>query len=384
MAPVLSWVARAATATRDKNWSAPGRILISAQMGIGNLLLFIPLLQSLRAGYPGARIALVFTQRNGADSLLDAYPGLVDEIVHLDVNKKGKLARIRQAWSLGRRGWDMAIFRFNGFQADVILAAILGRVPMRVGHGTSPDWVNPMEAILNRKVVMEPRSHEVDRYLAIAQALGLPQLNRLPVINLPAAAQAKADAALEAHDLGRRDFVVLVPGTSPAQGWKRWPDARWGELLKLLQQEGLSAVFLGSKAEADLIKGIMRLAPENQAVTAFAGELSLMESVGICQRARAVIAADTALMHLAGAVGTPVIGLFGPTDDARTGPLAVNQVLLRASFCKGSCFYLMNPESKFDCDVRRCMEGIEAARVAESIRVLMKRTVGQNQTIGIN
>ena len=315
---------------------------------------------------------------------MDAYPGLVDEIVHLDVNKKGKLARIRQAWSLGRRGWDMAIFRFNGFQADVILAAILGRMPMRVGHGTSPDWVNRMEAILNRKVVMAPRSHEVDRYLAIAQALGLPQGNRLPVINLPAAAQTKADAALEAHDLGRRDFVVLVPGTSPAQGWKRWPDARWGELLKLLQQEGLSAVFLGSKAEADLIKGIMRLAPENQAVTAFAGELSLMESVAICRRARAVIAADTALMHLAGAVGTPVIGLFGPTDDARTGPLAVNQVLLRASFCKGSCFHLMNPESKFDCDVRRCMEGIEAGRVVESIRVLMKRTVEQNHTIGIN
>ena len=369
---VLSVAVRLSTATTTKDWSAPKRILISAQMGIGNLLLFVPLLQSLRAGYPGAFIALVFTHKNGADALLEAYPGMVNEIIHLDTNTKGKLGRIRQSWKLGRRGWDMAIFRFNGFQADVVLAAILGRVPMRVGHGTSPDWTNPMESILNLQVRMAAGSHEVDRYLGISKSLGLTACSRLPCVTIPLATQQKVDATLFSRKIAETAFVVLVPGTSPYQAWKRWPDHRWGQLLARLHQLGLPAVFLGSKAESDLINGILKSAPNDPMTVSFAGDLSLMESVAVCQRARAVVTADTALMHLAGAVGTPVLGLFGPTDDSRTGPLAVRQVVLRAACCSGGCFNLMNPLAKFSCDVQHCMEGIEAESVVKALLTLVR------------
>src|SRR5262245_7346350 len=108
-------------------WPPPAgrvrRILISGQMGIGNLLLFTPLLRALREGYPQAHLAAVFWDRNGAEELLAASP-YVDEVVLLETRSLPRYRRILAGIRLGWRGWDMVVIRFGGLQPEMVSAMV--------------------------------------------------------------------------------------------------------------------------------------------------------------------------------------------------------------------------------------------------------------------
>src|SRR3989304_7315035 len=99
------------------------RILVSGQMGIGNMVMFTPFLQSLRTGFPQAHIAVVLTKSNGAEQIIKGSK-LVDEIIELHSAKKPLHERFLAGVELGQRGWDMGIVRFNGAKPEVVAALI--------------------------------------------------------------------------------------------------------------------------------------------------------------------------------------------------------------------------------------------------------------------
>jgi heptosyltransferase-2 len=138
--------------------------------------------------------------------------------------------------------------------------------------------------------------HLVDRYMALGSTIGVTADDQ------PADVYADDADTVAARNLAPDDYVVLAPG---AQHWtKRWPPDRWADLAGLIRRQGYQVVGLGLSHEAPLL-------PPNVAVSAFGHPLGV--GIALCERARAVVAHDSGLMHVATAVRTPVVAIYGPT-----------------------------------------------------------------------
>jgi ADP-heptose:LPS heptosyltransferase len=146
-------------------------------------------------------------------------------------------------------------------------------------------------------------------------------------------------------------IAVLSPGASKGREIKRWPDdccARVADGLK--EQFGLTPVIVGITGDAD---GIMRISRHARDIT---GRTSLPALAGILARSRLFIGSDSGVMHLAGAVGAPVIALFGPTDHTITGPQGVHGIVRLDLPCA--------PCQANTCGIGRpCMEGVTPDQV---------------------
>jgi len=141
----------------------------------------------------------------------------------------------------------------------------------------------------------------------------------LPPLDVEAAAVGERLAGM-----GARDFAVLNPGG----GWKSklWAPERFGEVARGLRRRGLEALVTWGPGEEALADRVVA-ASGDAARRCFA--TTLREYVALARRARVVVAADTGPMHLAAAVGTAVVALFGPTDPLRNGPFSPSDEVVR-------------------------------------------------------
>jgi ADP-heptose:LPS heptosyltransferase len=158
--------------------------------------------------------------------------------------------------------------------------------------------------------------HVIDKNLALLRTLGIEAVGSR-AFPLPDTAPESRRVERELAGLGLRDFVLLNPGG----GWasKLWPAERFAALAARLRALGLRSIVTWGPGEEGLAERVAA-ASDGAAVRSF--PTTLLEYLEIARRARLVVAADTGTLHLACALGTPVVGLFGPTDPARNGPFA--------------------------------------------------------------
>ena len=166
-------------------------------------------------------------------------------------------------------------------------------------------------------------SHVIDKNLALLRALGIEEegLREFP---LPPAPDETRRVSAHLADRGWGDFAMLNPGG----GWasKLWPPAAFGAVAQGLAARGILPVVTwgpGEEMLADAVVAASGKAAERCFPT------TLLEYVEVARRARVVVAADTGPLHLACAIGTPVVGVFGPTDPARNGPFGVDDLTVR-------------------------------------------------------
>jgi len=167
--------------------------------------------------------------------------------------------------------------------------------------------------------------HVIDENLALLRPLGIDEVGAREFPFREAAAERQAIAhALAAIGIDR--FAILNPGG----GWpgKLWPAESFGALARGLRDRGLPSLVTWGPGEEGLAERVVA-ASAGAARRAFA--TTLMEYVELARRARLVVAGDTGPLHLACAVGAPVVALFGPTDPARNGPFSSRDVALRPS-----------------------------------------------------
>jgi len=152
-------------------------------------------------------------------------------------------------------------------------------------------------------------------------------------------------------------LVVLHPGAR----WptKVWPAASWARLAdRLIREKGLAVVITGSAADRELAAQIVAQMRE-QALN-LAGRTSLAELAGIMQQARLAVTADTGPMHLAAALGTKVVAIFGPTAPGRTGPFGPGHRVVRLGLACSPCFQRHCPEP-------RCLTGLSPEAVLAAV-----------------
>ena len=177
--------------------------------------------------------------------------------------------------------------------------------------------------LLTEAATRTGRGHVIDKNLELLRGLGIEAVGTRE-FPLPYSAQsvARVDAGLAGR--GGGDFAILNPGG----GWasKLWPAERFGELARGLAALGLRCLVSYGPGEEALADRVVA-ASAGRAERSF--PTSLVDYIELARRARLVVAADTGPLHLACAVGTPVVALFGPTDPGRNGPFAPEDVVIR-------------------------------------------------------
>jgi ADP-heptose:LPS heptosyltransferase len=174
--------------------------------------------------------------------------------------------------------------------------------------------------------------HVIDKNLALLRPLGMDALG-LREFPLPPMTREDEEVGQELRELGLSEFVVLNPGG----GWenKLWPAESFGALARGLADDGLRSLVTwgpGEEGLADRVVAVSGGAARRSFPT------TLRQYVALARRARLVVAADTGPMHIACAVGTPVVALFGPTDPERNGPFRPADLVVRRAPSCAPCY----------------------------------------------
>lgn len=296
----------------------PRHVLVIRPDHLGDLLLTTPALAHLRAAWPDARITLLVGPWNTDTA---AHLPMVDEVLTLDFpyfdrRPAGPLHPYTLLAGEARRlrafGFDTAVVMRHDFWWGALLAARAG-IPRRAGFD------HPDAAPLLTDALPTPwPEHEAARCLALAGAVtGAPSLTPPPMaFRMTADERAWTDAWLADNDIRHR-FVVMHPGSGAAV--KLWPAERWATVAGRLNAEaGVQVVVTGAPNESALVEGVKSGDSGCRAVTLVGAPIGRVAAV--LARAAAVLGPDSGVLHLAQAVGTPTVRLFGPASTARFGP----------------------------------------------------------------
>jgi lipopolysaccharide heptosyltransferase I len=219
--------------------------------------------------------------------------------------------------------------------------------------------------LVGETVARRGSRHVIDKNLELLGALGIEAVG-LREFPLPyvAEAVARVDRGLEGLGEG---FVLLNPGG----GWasKLWPAERFAELAKGLRLLGLASLVTWGPGEQELAE---RIVAGSAGAARRAFETTLVDFVELARRASLVVAADTGPLHLACAVGTPVVALFGPTDPERNGPFAADDVVVRETPPCAPCYSRACPRH---AGVMARI-GVEAVLAAATRRLAIARRQG--------
>jgi len=320
------------------------RRLVIAPNWIGDAVMSLPFLRALRRADPAGVLAVL--ARKGPAAIYRA-EGSATEVLP-------RSTFLADAAAVRRGRFDEAWLLPNSYRAALLARA--SGAPRRIGYSTEGrGW------LLTEAPPPPPATaHQLRDTDALLLARGVapdPDPPRLPV---PAASLARAHETLERAHVGSA-FAALCPGSAFARS-KRWPAERYAALADALAGRGLTAAVLVGPGEEELGGRVAAGARPHPPV--LGADLDPVELAALLSLARVAVTNDSGPMHLAGAVGTPVVAVFGPTDPGRTGPSgSPSRVLDRYVFCS-PCFRTECPYGH-ECmkeigveDVVRAVEGL--------------------------
>ncbi len=303
----------------------PLRILIVRLSAIGDVIQTMPVACALRERFPDAMLAWAVERRAG--TLLQGHEAL-DELIMLP---RGWLKSPGGVWRLRRKLRDL---RFDvtvdvqSLTKSAVLAWLTG-ARRRIGFG-NPGGRELSKWFNNERV--DPKStHVIDRYLELLGPLGI----RSPTVRfqVPEQAEARESAEQTIDREGLADgFAIINPGA----GWpsKLWPAERYAAVARHLGDAWRLPTLVVWAGEAEQAAA-QRIAGEGGESAVMAPPTTLPELAALARRARLFIGADTGPLHLAVAVDTPCVGLYGPWPAARHGPYGPRHVALQKMFFEG-------------------------------------------------
>lgn len=330
----------------------PGTVIVRLPNWLGDTVMAVPVLRALRSGWPGARVGLA-----GPWASLLAGQGLADLLVTYPRSWSG---RLRTADAVRAFAPDTALLLPNSLEAA--LAAGYWRARRRIGFAAGGRTWLLTEAV----ALPSPRLHQVDEYLLLVEALGIPAGARQPHLSPPdedAEARATVRALLQevgaATTSGGRPRIGVHLGAAFGPS-KLWPPDRIAEFCRVIRADGGVPVLLGAPEDRTLAAAIVGAAP----VASLVGRDHPALLPAVLAEMDAVVCGDTGIGHLAAALGTPVVTLFGPTDPKRTAPRGRGEVLSHPTPCS-PCFYRACPID------HPCLASITGAEVAARVRRLL-------------
>jgi lipopolysaccharide heptosyltransferase II len=208
--------------------------------------------------------------------------------------------------------------------------------------------------------------HPVERYLLTAPMLGLDDAPPDFSFPIPEEASTRIDGLLDYYDITKKRLVAIAPGTN----WdtKQWRSEGFAEVARHFLQAGCAVILIGSERERALCE---QVATGAQGVVNLAGETTLTELAALIRRAAICVTNDSGPMHLAVALGRPVVAVFGPTDPVWAGPYRRDSAVLDAGVACSPCYLRRLSECPND---HTCMKNVSAATVIEKTEALLAKS----------
>jgi predicted lipopolysaccharide heptosyltransferase III len=307
------------------------RILVIKLRYLGDVLLATPVLRALRERFPKAYLAAAVNR--GTEDLLRWNPD-VDEV--LVIERRGLARQLRVLGEVRRRRFDCVIDLTDGDRAALL--SFISGAPVRIGFNAEHRWRGWLYT-----TVVEPRPlavHRIERNLEALRPLGIEATGRNPVLYLSPQVEAEAARLLE-NVAGRSLFeseerlIMFQPG---ARYWfKAWPLDRYAELANRLTALGYQILIGGHAQERRLAEEIASRAQGRLLV--LAGQTTILEHAALLKRCALWVGSDNGPMHMAAALGVPVVALFGPSNPAEWGPRGERVAILYKGLDCRRCFH---------------------------------------------
>jgi lipopolysaccharide heptosyltransferase I len=327
------------------------KFLIVRLGSLGDVVHGIPAAAALRQRYPQAQIDWLVDPRY--TELLDLVEG-VDRRVPFDPRDliRGRGEAWRTLGELRQSRYDV-VLDLQGLLKSAVLSRLVGA--RRTIGFPRQHLREPMARFLYSETP-DPGAgrHVIHRGLGLLRAVGVEDLS----VRFPVAVPRSAAAAAVAERLGSGEYAIVNPGAA----WpnKRWPPDRFGAVAAAIGAEfGSRSLVLWGPGEQPLAETVV--AASSGAAT-LAPQTGIADLVAIARGARVMVSGDTGPLHIAGAVGTPIVALFGPTFAERNGPWSPRDLVIsRTERC--SCSYERRCRQ-----ATPCIDDIKVAEVVDAVR----------------
>jgi heptosyltransferase-1 len=340
----------------------PRRILIIKLGSIGDVVHTLPALADLKRSFPEAEIDWLVESK--ARVILNGNPWL-NEAVEIDTHKWRRswslatLAEMRRiAGKLRRRRYEVA-FDFQGLWKSAVCGKVSGAQKL-IGFDKTALKEPACRMFYDEQIKPAPAAHHViDINKELLRSLGVTPGPHHFHLSVPS-----EDEQYIAHQLSSRrmdDFVVLNPGG----GWdtKNWAPENYALLHdKLRQETGLPSVLTWGPGEEPLVDRVLRACTGTPPVTF---PTSLPQLIALLKWARLFVGGDTGPLHLAAACGTPIVGVYGPTDPLRNGPFSPQDIVVSHQVPCGPCYKRTCPIYNKEC--------LRLVQVEEVLQAVLRR-----------
>jgi len=351
----------------------PKRILVIRLDLIGDLVLSLTVVHTLKRTYPGAEIDLLAIP---ASAKVATYDPHLSQIITYDPNiwrRPQALLQLKN-WRelrtlirrLHARHYDLAVSIYANWAA---VLAVLSGAKRRVGYGPEgfPGFMtDPVPGGIPgrwRHYAPLDNKHEVDYCLQLAQAAGvtLTPADRIPRLYVDEQTRQQIEQWIHQEGVQPDQRLIVCHINSNNGQSKRWPLPFWAMLIdRLIRREGAAVVLTGAPGDLPQIDKVISHMQE-QALN-LAGRTSLTQLIALLQRADLLISGDSGPLHMGVACGTPIVGIYGPTNPALGGPVDPHATVLQSGIWCSPCY---NAQAPADCPfyTTQCMKNILPARV---------------------
>jgi heptosyltransferase-2 len=290
------------------------RLLVRGVNWIGDGVMTLPALKSLRKALPGTEISLLV--KNWVSPIFENNPDIDETIIYGD-NHSGLIGRLKLSHMLHKKRFCSAVLFQNAL--DAALVTFLARIKKRIGYNRDGRGLLLTDAVPTPE--NKDRAHQIFYYLNLLEQIGIKAEYSYPYIYLTLDERLHAREMLKGM---KRPVLGINPGATYGSA-KRWFPERFAEVANwFISETGGSAVIFGGKPEVGIADEIFRkMIPEFRApgsTLSLAGNTSLRDLISLISECDVFLTNDSGPMHVAYAVRTPLVAIFGSTDPALTGP----------------------------------------------------------------
>lgn len=307
--------------------------------GIGDEILFLPTIAALKKDFPNARVTLCLEPRS--KSIKDLTP-LVDEVILADVKARGVrkyFEILKMLFSIWGKGFDLVIS--SGKSSQVALLEFLTGIKKRYGYKSKTSFLLTGDVVLNEDQYAANMYHDLIS----------------PISKQPCEPIEIVPKAQNLEDFDIHDFVAVHPGVSKLSVEKKFikcPTASfWIELISKLLENGKKVVLLGGPDDEEIVGEIVsRVGASLNFTNLFGKTKNIAQMAKVIQASKALVCVDSAPMHIGVGVGTKVLAIFGPTNEAKLLPKGEKYVLIKA---QADCRPCLWHKRQTTCETLECL-----------------------------
>jgi heptosyltransferase-1 len=364
------------------------RILLIKPSAVGDVVHALPVVAKLRQRYPKARIDWMLTPHIA--DLVGHHPAISNVVLF----QRQAYGKPWKNWSKSTAGFSAMIAGLREARYDLVIDlhgqfrsaffALVTGAPTRIGfdrprksvrragrplprqafvHGWTGAREGSWLAYTHRIALPTLDAHAADRYLWLGELLGFAEGPADFTLPVPAAAEKRINALLRECGADGKPLAFLAPGTL----WetKHWPAESFAKVANHLIASGWAVVLGGSGKDRAVCQRVQTAAPE---AIDFSGKTSVSELAALIRRAGICITNDSGPMHMAAALGSPLVAIFGPTDPLWVGPYGQPDAVVRADLPCSPCYLRRVRDCPFG---HACMKQVTSDQVIARVEALL-------------